>query len=230
MAVSRRTGRPRLPLDLTPQTRAELESLSRSRTLPAALVRRAKMVLWSAEGLTNTAIAERLETTEPLVWFWRRRFREQGLAGLYGESRPGRPRSYDDDQVAALITKTISSKPSNATQWTMRGLAAETGISKSAVQRYLALFPSSRIAPAASSSRRIPSLWTRSGMSSGSTSTLRTRRLCCVSTRKARSRPSSAPSRSCPWASAMSKVSRTTTTGTAPRRCSPHSMSRKARC
>jgi putative transposase len=85
-------------------------------------------------------IAERLQTTEPLVSLWRRRFREQGLAGLYGESRPGRPRSYDDDQVAALITKTISSKPSNATQWTVRGLSAETGISKSAVQRYLALF------------------------------------------------------------------------------------------
>jgi putative transposase len=140
MRVSKRTGRPRLPLDLTPQTRAELESLSKSRTLPAALVRRAKMVLWSAEGLTNTVIAERLQTTEPLVSLWRRRFREQGLAGLYGESRPGRPRSYDDDQVAALITKTISSKPSNATQWTVRGLSAETGISKSAVQRYLALF------------------------------------------------------------------------------------------
>lgn len=140
MLVSKRMGRPKLPLELSNATRAELESLSKSRTLPSALVKRAKMVLWSAEGLSNGVIAERLQTSQPLVSLWRRRFREQGLAGLYGESRPGRPRTHDEERIASLLNKTLSSKPKGATQWTVRSLAADTGISKSAVQRYLALF------------------------------------------------------------------------------------------
>lgn len=140
MRVSGRMGRPRKLLEMSPQTEAELEAITKSRTLPAALVRRAKMVLWSTQGLSNTEIAERLQTSEPLVSLWRRRFREQGLAGLYGEARPGRPRAHDDERIAALLTKTLRSKPPNATQWTVRALADGTAISKSAVQRYLALF------------------------------------------------------------------------------------------
>ncbi len=36
----------------------------RSRTLPHALVARAKVVLWSAEGVSNTDIASRLQWTK----------------------------------------------------------------------------------------------------------------------------------------------------------------------
>ncbi len=140
MRVANRMGRPRLPLEISAHTRAELEALSKSRSLPAGLVRRAKMVLWSADGLTNGTIAERLQSTEPLVSFWRRRFREFGLAGLYGEGRPGRPRTHDDERIAALLKTTLNSKPRHATHWTVRALSETTGISKSAVQRYLALF------------------------------------------------------------------------------------------
>ncbi len=140
MRVAKRLGRPRLPLEISAQTRAELEALSKSRSLPAGLVRRAKMVLWSVDGLSNDQIAEHLRTSEPLVSLWRRRFREQGLAGLYGEARPGRPRTHDDERIAALMRTTLRSKPRHATHWTIRALSEKTGISKSAVQRYLALF------------------------------------------------------------------------------------------
>jgi len=40
--------------------RAQLKNLAASRTLPHALVRRARVVRWSAEGQSNTEIAERL--------------------------------------------------------------------------------------------------------------------------------------------------------------------------
>ena len=66
---------------------------------------------------------------------WRKRFAEQGLAGLYDEPRPGGPRSISDEQVARLVRKTLKSKPKGATQWTCRSIAAETKLSKSTVHR-----------------------------------------------------------------------------------------------
>src|SRR2546423_15651814 len=92
-------GRPRVPLTLSPTERAELESFARSRALPAGLVRRAQMLLLSADGVSNTVIAQRFATSVSLVSFWRHRYRAEGLAGLYGEVRPGRPRTHDDDRI-----------------------------------------------------------------------------------------------------------------------------------
>jgi putative transposase len=62
------------------------------------------------------------------------------LAGLHGELRPGRPRKHGDDKVAALLRTVLQSKPEVATHWTIRSAAAQTGISKSTVGRYFALF------------------------------------------------------------------------------------------
>lgn len=140
MEATRRSGRPALQLTVSEAERAELESLARSRALPAGLVRRAKMILLSADGVSNTAIAQRFATSMALVSLWRRRYREQGVAGLYGEVRPGRPRTHDDDRIASLLKKTLQARPSDATHWTVRALAQATRISKSSVHRYLALF------------------------------------------------------------------------------------------
>ena len=114
MEATRRSGRPAIPLALSASARAELESFARSRALPAGLVRRARMLLLSADGVSNTAIAERFATSVSLVSFWRRRYRAQGLAGLYGEVRPGRPRTHDDDRVAALLKQTLHARPRDA--------------------------------------------------------------------------------------------------------------------
>jgi len=70
---------------------------------PAGLVSRAKIVLWSASGKTNLEIAQQLEMTNATVGKWRRRFLEQGIAGLHDELRPGRPRPISDERVAQLL-------------------------------------------------------------------------------------------------------------------------------
>jgi len=54
------TGRPKTALELSAEEEGELRSFSASRSLPHALVARAKLVLWSAEGKSNTEIASRL--------------------------------------------------------------------------------------------------------------------------------------------------------------------------
>ena len=58
------TGRPKPCLKLTAEEREELNGFAGSRSLPHALVSRAKLVLWSGDGLSNTEIAERLDWTK----------------------------------------------------------------------------------------------------------------------------------------------------------------------
>ena len=134
-------GRPQeRVLCLSEGEREELERISRSHSAPHSVVRRAQIVLASADGETNTAIARRLGTTNPTVCHWRKRWFEQGLAGLYGEARPGRPRTHDEERVAQLLRTVLDSKPADGTHWTVRSAAAATGLSKTTVGRMLALF------------------------------------------------------------------------------------------
>jgi transposase len=133
-------GRPNVAVVLTEQDREQLEALTRSRSMPHALVRRARIVLLSAAGLSNDVIAQRCAVSPPTVSLWRQRYRTQGMAGLHDELRPGRPRTHDDEQVAALINRVLHTKPKGATRWSVRLVAEETGISKSTVGRYFKLF------------------------------------------------------------------------------------------
>lgn len=136
-----RSGRPKPPLELTDADVAQLQSFARSRSLPASLCQRARIVLASARGESNTAIAARLKLSKATVGKWRASFLEKRLAGLHDDVRPGRPRSITDEQVAQLIRKTLHGKPRDgAPHWSVRTIAAETRISNSSVQRYLQLF------------------------------------------------------------------------------------------
>ena len=88
-------GRPLRPLSLSPNERDILQSMTRSRSLPHALVVRAQIVLLAAQRQSNTAIAKQLRLARPTVGLWRQRYLEQRIPGLYDELRPGGPRSID---------------------------------------------------------------------------------------------------------------------------------------
>lgn len=135
-----RTGRPVTAITLIAEEETQLRSLSTSRTLPHAVVARAKLVLWAAQGKNNTEIADRLYCTKATVGKWRQRFVKYRLAGLYDKLRPGRPRSIEDDQVAALLNRTLSRKSKAATHWSVRLAAQASGISKSTVHRVFQAF------------------------------------------------------------------------------------------
>jgi len=128
-------GRPLARLHVTDHAREQLKLMANSRTLPYALVRRAQIILMSAEGLTNQCIAEKVGLSGSMVGMWRKRFIGQGIMGLYDEPRPGGPRSISDEQVARMIQQTLKQKPPNATHWSCRSIAQKTNLSKSTVQR-----------------------------------------------------------------------------------------------
>jgi transposase len=133
-------GRPNTALVISESERSQLESIVRSRSMPHALVRRAKIVLLSADGNSNRAVARRCGVSAPVVSLWRSRYQRDGLAGLHGELRPGRPRTHGDDKIAGLLKTVLQTRPEAATHWSVRSAAARSGISKSSVGRYFALF------------------------------------------------------------------------------------------
>ena len=105
-------GRPLTPLQLEQEQREQLEAMASSRSLPHGLVTRVRIVLLSADGLSNKDIAARLRLNQVTVGLWRRRFVKQGLTGLHEELRPGRPRSIPDEKVATFDPQ----NPANQTE------------------------------------------------------------------------------------------------------------------
>jgi transposase len=65
----------------------------------------------------------------------RRRFAEEGLAGLVERPRSGRPPSISDRKRAQIVAKTLKAPGHGLTHWSTRELAVEVGVSHSTVRR-----------------------------------------------------------------------------------------------
>jgi transposase len=132
---------------LTDAGRAELERRIRCYTLPYAEVVRAKVVLLAADGLENTVIAERLDVSHGVVSRWRKRFAQEGVAGLADRPRAGRPRVYPAAvvaQVKAMACEPPEDRGVPQSRWPVLDLAAEAvveglveSVSRSTVRRRL---------------------------------------------------------------------------------------------
>ncbi len=115
--------------------RDQLVSWERRRTSAQALAERSRIVLAAADGLNNSEIAERLALTRGTVAKWRSRFASERLDGLHDEPRPGRPRMLTDAAVEEVIVRTLETLPRDATHWSTRSMAAQVGLSQTAVSR-----------------------------------------------------------------------------------------------
>ena len=112
-----------------------LEGFARRRKSARGLAQRSEIVLEAAAGQTNTEIARRLRVGRPTVTRWRDRFAERRVDGLLDEPRPGRPRTITDEDVEAVVVKTLESTPSDATHWSTRSMAKQVGLTQNAVLR-----------------------------------------------------------------------------------------------
>lgn len=128
-------GRAAVRIDLTDPERVELVSRMRRRKIGRADAMRAEIVLLAADGISNKAIAERLNITRVTVATWRGRFAVRRLDGLLDEPRPGAPRRIDDDKIAEVVTTTLEKLPAAATHWSTRSMARASGLAPSTVHR-----------------------------------------------------------------------------------------------
>ncbi len=152
-----------------PAAREVLLRWTRRPKTAQALAQRARMVLASAEGHSNTVIARQLRVSLPTVGKWRERFRQRGLEGLTDEPRPGAPRTVSDEEVERVLTRTLETIPEDATHWSTRAMAQRTGLSQSMVSRIWRAFA---LQPHRSETFKLskdPLFTRRSATSSGST-------------------------------------------------------------
>jgi len=115
-------------ITLKTEERLELDRLVRTHTTPKRMTERAQIVLWAAEGLSNTEIANRLRTREARVCKWRTRFICEGLEGLLDEPRSGQPRKYSMETERVILHKLDDPPPKGYAQWNGRLLAEKTSI------------------------------------------------------------------------------------------------------
>src|SRR5712691_4635627 len=78
-------------IELSVEARTTLEAVAGKYSSPYRDVVRAKVVLYAAQGLSNEAIAARIDLPRQIVSKWRKRFYEEGLPGLHERPRHGRP-------------------------------------------------------------------------------------------------------------------------------------------
>lgn len=125
---------------LNDEDRTFLQAEVRRRKAPRSRSDRCRIVLLCAEGLQSKEVAERLGVHEHTVGKWRRRFVQGGIEGLTDEYRAGRPRTVPDAQVAQVIERTLNTTPKDATHWSIRSMAAETGLSHTTIRRIWGAF------------------------------------------------------------------------------------------
>lgn len=120
-------------IKLSEAERAELMAWSRSQTLPARQVSRAKILLLAADGAQDIEIAATVGCARQRCARVRRNFLHSGLERLRRDApRPGRPVQHEAQRIVTLTTTT---QPAQATDWSRTLMAQAAGVSASTVGR-----------------------------------------------------------------------------------------------
>ena len=122
-------------LRLTAEERTSLQGLARSRTASAADVKRARLIMMLDEGLSWSAIGERLPCTPDFISRWKSRFEQERLAGLYARHRGSEPAEDAAKVEARILARTQKSPPDGSTHWSTRKLGDALGVSHMMVKR-----------------------------------------------------------------------------------------------
>ncbi len=136
-------------IDLSEAERAVLEQRCRCYSAPHRVVVRANIVLLASDGWANVDIALELGTHVDVVSKWRKRYCQEGAAGLADRRRSGRPRTYPGElvaQVKAMACEPPSRRDVPLSRWssasTLAAQAVAEGLvadsSASTVRRWLA--------------------------------------------------------------------------------------------
>ncbi|MCA1705836.1 MAG: helix-turn-helix domain-containing protein, partial [Actinobacteria bacterium] len=125
------------PLILHDGDRGRLEALARSTSARASVAHRARIVLMSAEGLTNAEIARQTKSSRQTVINWRDRYATGGINALGDLPRSGRPVTVDEFEVVATTLANGGRPPAHlgVEKWSSRLLAKHLDVSFATVAR-----------------------------------------------------------------------------------------------
>lgn len=114
--------------------REKLTQLIRCPSVRAGLAQRARIVLLAADGVSNTAIADKVGVSRPTVIGWRDRYQAKGIAGLHDAPRSGLPRTVEHRDIVA-VTLAPPPKKYGVTHWSSRLLGRHLRVSNGTVAR-----------------------------------------------------------------------------------------------
>ncbi len=112
---------------MTPEESDEIRRLAHSRTAPARLVERARIIWRAQQGERIPEIAWALQLSEATARLWLKRFNVEGVAGLKDKPRAGRPATYTREQVGEVIAISLTNPESLGLpfpSWTLDRLEA----------------------------------------------------------------------------------------------------------
>jgi transposase len=114
-----------------------LAAIVADRNSPQKHVWRAEVVLLTADRVGTAEIMRRTGLSKPSVWRWQERHLEAGVDGLLRDkTRPSRIPALDQARIAEVVRRTLETPPPDeATHWTVRAMARASGVSPAKVHR-----------------------------------------------------------------------------------------------
>ena len=133
--LSMRAG---ISITVTLEDRLRLEAIVGDRNAKQKHVKRAKVILATADGCGANEIMRRSELSKPVVWRWQERFMGEGVDGLTRDKtrKPGK-KPLPAATVQRVVDLALGPPPGEFTHWTGRMLAKAAGVSLRSVQRIL---------------------------------------------------------------------------------------------
>ena len=110
-------------VQLSPDDREYLETLTRQGEQTAKAYRRALALLELDRGKTYTEVSKILQATIPTLSGWAAKYLENGLDVLQDQPRSGRPIEINGIQRAKITALACSTPPEGYAQWSLRLLA-----------------------------------------------------------------------------------------------------------
>src|SRR5260370_5421259 len=120
---------------LSAKDRAALERIAADGNERQKIVKRARIVLLTAQGHGVMAIMRAVGVSKTTVWRWQDYFVAAGVSGLVkGRSKPPGRKPIADDLKLKIVEKTVKERPPAATHWSVRTMADAMGISHTRAQ------------------------------------------------------------------------------------------------
>src|SRR5258708_37130392 len=118
--------------------RRALESIIARPSVSAGLVRRARVILWSADDVSGREIALRLDLSAEQVSRIRSRFRSEGVDGLQERPKAGRKdHALPPETVERIEQLAMSPPPAGRSRWTTRLLGRAVGRTRGGISDVL---------------------------------------------------------------------------------------------
>jgi len=123
-----------IPIEVTASQQRKLKGIVKAKTSSQRDVFRARIILGLAQGLSHDAIAKEQSVSLLAIGGWRKRWAAKGFEGLQDAPGRGRKPGLSARAVGGALSLARTRAPHGG-PWSVRGMASETGLSKSSVQR-----------------------------------------------------------------------------------------------